>query len=71
MSKQNLSSTIRGAIQKDARSLYQLWKETGVDQGLLSRFMRSERGINLRTAEILCEALGLELRPVRKPKKGG
>jgi hypothetical protein len=34
-----------------------------VPQAVLSRFLRGERGVNLDTAEKLCRALGLDLRP--------
>lgn len=65
-----MPDVIRDAIRKDGRSLYQLWKDTGIAQAVLGRFMRGERDMNLRTADRVCRALGLELRPVRKPKKG-
>ena len=65
-----MPDVIRDAIRKYGRSLYQLWKDTGIAQAVLGRFMRGERDMNLRTADRVCRALGLELRPVRKPKKG-
>ena len=43
-------------------------KDTGVDVAVLQRFMSGERGLNLRTAEKVCRAVGLELRPVAKRK---
>ena len=56
---------IRDAIRRDGRSVYRLALDCGVNQGVLGRFVRGERDMNLRTAEKVCRALGLELRPVR------
>ena len=66
--KKNIPDVLRGYIRADGRSLYQLWKDSGVAQAVLGRFMRGERDLNLRTAGRICEALGLELRP--KKRKG-
>lgn len=59
-----LAEQMREAIRQDGRSLYQLAKDTGIDRGVLSRFMNAERSITVDTAGPLVEALGIELRPV-------
>jgi len=41
-------------------------RRTRSAQAVLSRFLRGERGINLDTAEKLCRALGLGLRPAKE-----
>ena len=56
-----MANQIRRAIRKSGLSLNQLAEETGVDDGVLSRFMRDERSITLETAEKLADYLGLEL----------
>lgn len=52
---------IREAIQRDGRSIYRLAIDCGVNQGVLGRFVRGERDMNLRTADKVCRALGLRL----------
>ncbi len=65
-----LSETLREAIRRDGRSLFALANASGVDRGRLSRFFRGERELSLPAASMLCEVLGLELRPVRRTRKG-
>lgn len=64
-----MPDVIREAIRRDGRSLYRLEIDTGVAAAVLSRFMRGERDVNLRTADRLCKALGLELRQSQRTKK--
>lgn len=61
-----LGDVIRSAIQTDGRSAYQLWKDSGVAQAILSRFIRGERDLTLGTADRLCRELNLELRSTKK-----
>ena len=68
--QQTMPDTIRAAIERDSRSLYRLAKDSGVDYAVLHRFANAERDLNLRTADRLCRALGLELRPARRKRKG-
>ena len=62
---------IRDAIRRDPRTPYRIAHDSGVATAVLSRFIRRERDLNLRTADRLCRALGLELRPVRQRRKDG
>ncbi len=66
--KNTLPDVLRRYAKADGRSSYQLWKDSGVSQAVLSRFLHGKRDLNLRTAGRLCETLGLELRPVHKPR---
>jgi len=66
------SETIRRAMQRDGRSLYQLAIDSGVSRGQLVRFANAERELTLPAASKLCAALGLELRPApRRSARGG
>jgi len=65
---QSMPDTIRDAIARDGRSVYRLAIDSGVAQAVLSRFVSGKRDLNLRTADRLCRALGLELRPARRRK---
>lgn len=57
----DLTEQIRDAISQSGLSLNQLAERAGIGRDLLSRFMRSERGLTLKTASRVCEALGLRL----------
>lgn len=68
----NISAALRDAIRIDGRSLNALARESGVDSGQLSRFMRDERSLTLDSADKLIVALGLKCelgkRDGRRPK---
>jgi len=66
-----LPDVLRAYVQRDGRSLYALADACGIARGTLSRFVRGERDFTLGTADRLCRALGLELRPVRRGKAKG
>ena len=53
---------LRRAIKRSGETQYALSMATGVDQSVLSRFLKGERTIRLETAARLCKHLGLELR---------
>lgn len=54
-----------GAAKKAGRSYYDIAKASGVNYGVLHRFVTEERcNITIQTAGKLLEALGLEIRPI-------
>lgn len=59
---------LRGAIERDGRSINALARDAGLSPIQLSRFIRGERGLNTPAVDALCEALELELRPKRRRK---
>jgi plasmid maintenance system antidote protein VapI len=59
---------LKTAIEADGRSVNALARAADLSPIQLSRFIRGKRGVNIETADRLCEALGLELRP--KQRKG-
>ena len=66
----SFSEQLRQAIDQDERSRYRISMETGIPQGQLSRFMHDKGGLSLRSIDLLCECLGLELsRDGRRPSK--
>ncbi len=64
--KRTFADVIRRAVQESGKTPYAVALGAGVPQAVLSRFLRRERSINLETAEKLCRALGLELRPAKE-----
>jgi transcriptional regulator with XRE-family HTH domain len=56
-----ISDSLRRAIQSSPKSVYQICKETGISQIVVSRFLSGERDIRLATADRLAKALGIEV----------
>ena len=71
--KPDLEEQLRRAILQSGMSRYEVSKQTGIDQGTLSRFVsedpRKHRTITLTTASRLAEALGLKLAPESSRKR--
>ncbi len=64
MSK-SIEEQLQAAIRRDGRTLYELQVESGVDRGVLSRFVAGERTITMRTAGHIARTLGIELKARR------
>jgi len=50
-------------------SRYRLWKETGIDQAVLSRFVAGKAGMTLKSLDVLADALGLRVVADRSKRK--
>ena len=61
-----LSEQLRRAIRDSEESLCHIARQCSVDDGALSRFMRKERGLTLKTVDALCKYLRLELRESKR-----
>jgi DNA-binding phage protein len=57
----SLSAALKKAMKKSPKTSYQLAKEAGVSQIMVSRFLSGKRDIRLATADRLAHALGLKL----------
>ena len=64
-----VSEQLREAMDGSGQSLCQIAGGCGVDDGVLSRFMRDERGLTTKTLDRLCEYLNLELRESKQKGK--
>lgn len=56
-----LSDQIRDAVQNADASRYRICKDTGIDKATLYRFTSGERGLPMKTLDVLAEYLGLEI----------
>jgi len=56
-----LSEALRQALRTSDKSVYQIAKDAGVSETLLSRFLSGERDIRLATADKLAGVLSLKL----------
>ena len=54
-----ISDAIREAIKGNSKSVYQICKDAGISQIVVSRFLSGERDIRLATADRLAKALGI------------
>ncbi|MDD4787764.1 MAG: helix-turn-helix transcriptional regulator [Pirellulales bacterium] len=70
MKETKLTDQLRRAIETADKSRYVLWKETGIDQAVLSRFMHGKGGLSMDGLDRLAHALGLELVAKKRPTKG-
>jgi len=70
MSDTSWNDVIRGAIRASGVSLYAIARDSGVNVAPLQRFMASEHGMTVDTAERIGRLIGLELRPTRRARKG-
>ncbi len=62
MKRNSLPNTLRTAIRRSGKPIYQLAAESGVPHPSIFRFMSGQRDIRLETAEKLAATLGLRLR---------
>ena len=68
-----VSDQLRVAIEVADKSRYQLSKETGISEAVLSRFMHRKGGLSMEGIDAIAESLGLELvakPPVKKGRQG-
>ena len=64
----SLTTQLREAIQSHEESVYRIAINSGVPNPIIHRFMTGERGIAIGSMEKLCDYLGLELTPKKKPR---
>lgn len=57
----SLSSSLKKAMKRSTKTSYQLAKEAGLSQIMVSRFLSGKRDIRLATADRLAQALRLKL----------
>jgi plasmid maintenance system antidote protein VapI len=55
------AAILRDAVTNSGASLYRLSADTGIGQDQLSRFIRADRSLSLKTAATLAQALGFKL----------
>lgn len=57
----SLSAALKKAMKQSSKTTYQVAKEAGVSQIMVSRFLSGKRDIRLATADRLAHVLGLKL----------
>jgi ribosome-binding protein aMBF1 (putative translation factor) len=56
------SEILRRAIVDCGRSRYEISKETGIAQSVLSRFAHGKKGLTLKSVDVLVRFLGIEVK---------
>ena len=62
-----LLNAIKKAIELSNKSRYRIARDTGIDEGRLSRFMSGQTGLSVEAVETLADYLGIEI-IIRAPK---
>lgn len=57
----DLSEQLRSALEDCGLSRYEVARQTGISESTLSRFANGERGLPLKTVDLLARFLELEL----------
>ena len=57
----SIADTLKHAISASDRSVYQIAKESGISQIVITRFLSGERDIRMATADKLARVLSLQL----------
>jgi transcriptional regulator with XRE-family HTH domain len=67
-----VSEQLREAIDAAPISRRQICLRLGIDEGQFSRYMNHKAGLSMEGIDAVATLLGLELRPIQKPrvKKG-
>jgi transcriptional regulator with XRE-family HTH domain len=61
-----ISDQLRSVIASRRLTAYAIAQEAGIAPSTLSRFLAGERGLTTQTLDVVCDALGLELKPTRR-----
>ena len=64
-----LFDTMRREIERSGTSRYAISKATGIDQSTLSRFVSGERGLPMKTLDILADYLDLNISTGKRRSK--
>ena len=65
-----LSDQVRRAVDACGISRYAICKTLDMDQAIMSRFMNGKGGLLLANLDAVADLLELELRPVKRARKG-
>ena len=59
----DIASTLRNVVKQRQLSVYQIAKDTGLNQSGLNQFFNgTKHDLRLSTIQVLCDYLGLEIR---------
>jgi hypothetical protein len=59
--KKPISDQLRDAILRCGKTRYRICQETGLNEGVLSRFINTNAGLSMESVDKLCECIGARL----------
>lgn len=59
--KTTISDQLRDAILRCGKTRYRICQETGLNEGVLSRFINTDAGLSMESVDKLCECIGARL----------
>jgi transcriptional regulator with XRE-family HTH domain len=66
----DIASTLRNAVRQRQLSVYQIAKDTGLNQSALNQFFNGTKaGLRLSTVQVLFDYLGLEVRQKKERRQ--
>ncbi|MGH7178505.1 MAG: helix-turn-helix domain-containing protein [Tepidisphaeraceae bacterium] len=68
--RSKISDQLRAAIEESGESRYEISKQTGINQSILSRFVRGETNLDGVNTDKLAAYLELGLVSLRQQRKG-
>jgi len=67
--RKKFSDQIRQAVDDSGITRYRIWKDTGLSESMLSRFMSGDRGLSMTALDALAKYLDLHVSK-GNPKSG-
>jgi len=61
-----MGNRLKDIMEQEKVTAYRLWKDLGIDQGQLSRFLRGEESISLKKFKQIADYLGYDLKLVKR-----
>jgi len=61
-----MGNRLKDIMEQEKVTAYRLWKDLGIDQGQLSRFLHGEESISLKKLEQIAGYLGYDLILVKR-----
>ena len=65
--KTSLTDQLRQLIESAEISRYELWRQTGIDQAVLSKFVNHKGGLSMESLDKIGELLDLQITKRPKP----
>ena len=67
--RMKLSDQVRHAIETCGQTRYAIAKATGISEATLSRFVSGDRGLPMKTLDLLADYLDLNITPQNRKDK--
>jgi len=62
-----MGNRLKDLLQREGVTAYRIWKDLGIDQGQLSRFISGGKSLSLSNLEAIADYLGYDIDFVKRP----